>query len=89
MTCRDAGDSGKSSPSTLMATSSVTPLPAGADIVRSGVTSSDGAEAVRSGATSSDGAFAVRCGATCSGGAMVVLAWAKTSWADGLRVEAA
>ena len=27
--------------------------------------------------------------ATCSGGAMVVLAWAKTSWADGLRVEAA
>jgi hypothetical protein len=31
----------------------------------------------------------VRCEATCSGGAMVVLAWAKTSWADGLRVEAA
>jgi len=31
----------------------------------------------------------VRCEATCSGGAMVVLAWAKTSWADGLRVKAA
>ena len=61
----------------------------GADVVRSGATSSDGAEVVRSGATSSDGALGVRCEATCSGGAMVVLARAKTSWADGLRVEAA
>ena len=44
---------------------------------------------MRSGATSSDGALVVRCRATNSDGAVVVLAWAKTSWADGLRVEAA
>ena len=48
-----------------------------------------GALVVRCGATSSDGASVVRYGATCSDGALVVLAWAKTSWADGLRVEAA
>ena len=44
---------------------------------------------VRSGATGLDGALVVRSGATCSDGAMVVLAWANTSWANGLRVEAA
>ena len=44
---------------------------------------------VRSGATSSDGASVVHSEATSSVGAVVVLAWAKTSWADGLRVEAA
>jgi hypothetical protein len=63
----DAGDSSESSPSTSMATLSVAPLPAGADVVRSGAISSDGA---RSGATSSDGALDVRSGA------MIVLAWA-------------
>ena len=40
-------------------------------------------------ATCSDEALVVRSGATSSVGAVVVLAWAKTSWADGLRVEAA
>jgi len=59
-----------------MATMSVALLPAGADMARSRAASSDGAEVVR-------------CGATCSDGAIVVLAWAKTSWADGLRDEAA
>ena len=57
----------ESSPSISMATLSVAPLPVGADMVRSGATSSDGAEVVRSGATSLDGAEGVRCGATCSG----------------------
>jgi len=66
---RDVDDSGESSPSTSMATLSIAPSSAGADMVRSGATSSDGAEVVR-------------CGATCSDGAMVVLTWAKTSWAD-------
>jgi len=72
----NADDSGESSPSTSMATLSVAPSSAGADMVRSGATYSDGAEGVR-------------CGATCSDGAIVLLAWTKTSWADGLPVEAA
>jgi hypothetical protein len=78
----DADDSGESSPSTSMATMS---LPAGEDMAHSGEVVS--VEVVRCGATSSNGALAVRCEATYSGGAMVVLTWAKTSWADGLRVE--
>jgi hypothetical protein len=48
-----------------MATLPVAPLPAGADMVRSGATSSDEAEVVRSGANSSDGALVLRSGATC------------------------
>ena len=59
-----------------MATSPVAPLPAGADMALSGAASSDGAEVVR-------------CEATGSDGAMIVLALDKTSWADGLRDEAA
>jgi len=60
------------SPPTSMSTMSVALLPAGADMALSGAASSDGAEVVRSEATGSDGA-------------MIVLAWAKTSWADGLN----
>ena len=63
-TSGDADDSGESSPPTSMITSSVAPLPAGADMALSGT------------ANSSDGAI-------------IVLAWAKSSWADGLRDEAA
>ena len=55
---------------------SVAPLSAGVDMALSGAASSDGAEVAR-------------CEATCSDGAMIVLAWAKKSWADGLRDEAA
>ncbi len=73
MTSGDADDSGESPPSTSMATMS---LPAGADMALSRATSSDGAEVVR-------------CEATGSDGVMIVLAWVKTSWADGLRDEAA
>jgi hypothetical protein len=51
---------------------SVAPLPAGADTALSG-------------AASSDRAVVVRCEATCSDGAIIVLAWAKTSWADGME----
>ena len=58
-------------------------------MVRCGATSSDGALVVRCEATCSGGAEVMRSGATSSdgalGGAMVVLAWAKTSWADGPR----
>ena len=76
MTSGDADDSGESSPPTSISTMSVSPLSAGVDMALSGAASSDGAEVAR-------------CEATCSDGAMVVLAWAKTSWADGLRDEAA
>jgi hypothetical protein len=55
---------------------SVASLPAGVNMAHSGAASSDGGEVVR-------------CAATGSDGAMIVLAWAKTSWADGLRDEAA
>ena len=83
----DAGDSDDSSPLASLATSSVASLPAGADVVRCGTTSSCGASVVRCGATCSVGTLMVRYGATRSDGATVVLSWAKTSWADGLRVE--
>ena len=76
MTSGDADDSGELSPPTSMATMSVAPLSAGVDMALSGVACSDSAEVARS-------------EATCSDGAMIVLSWAKTSWADGLRDEAA
>jgi hypothetical protein len=72
----DADDSGESSTPTSVSTMSVAPLLAGAGMAHSG-------------AASSDGPVVVRCEAICSDGAIIVLAWAKTSWAGGLRDEAA
>ncbi len=56
----------------------------GAEVLCCGATSSNGAEVVRCGATSSDGALACAV-KQLARVTMVVLAWAKTSWADGLR----
>ena len=54
MTSGDADENGESSPPTSMTTSSVAPLPAGADMALSGAASSDGAEVVRCEATCDD-----------------------------------